>query len=80
VVRDCDAHLQGEAILRDAELQSIAGSITVPMNVAHDLYDVVELTVPHLDVSAILYRLVGIDYYWTPERGTYNQRLILSEV
>jgi len=75
-----DAHLFGEAILRDAELESIAGSIIVPMNVAHDLYDVVELTIPHLDIATILYRLAGIDFYWTPEKGTYNQRLILSEV
>ena len=77
-----DAHKFGEAVLREAELSDPigAGSIIVPMNCAHDLYDVVELTVPHLDISSELYRLVAIDYYWIPERGIYNQRLLLSVV
>ncbi len=75
-----DAHKFGEAVLREAELEKVAGSIIVPMNCAHDLYDVVELTVPHLNIAATLYRLVSIDYYWIPVKGTYNQRLLLSVV
>lgn len=75
-----DAHKQGEATLREAELSKVAGTITVPMNVAHDLYDVVELTVPHLDISSQLYRLAAIDFYWTPEKKAYNQRLLLCGV
>jgi len=50
------------------------------MNVAHDMYDVIDLTIPHLDIAATLYRIAGIDYYWIPDKGGYQQRLLLCAV
>ena len=49
------AHYRGEAVMREADIEGLNGTILVPMNCGQDLFDVVAITSPQagLNVRAL---------------------------
>jgi hypothetical protein len=66
--------------LRKAEIESTGGLITTPVNCGQQLYDVVEITDQHAGLAAAKKRVLGIKLNYLPERGEYQQQLLLGGV
>jgi hypothetical protein len=66
--------------LRKAEIESTGGLITTPVNCGQQLYDVVEITDQRAGLAAAKKRVLGITLNYLPERGEYQQQLLLGGV
>lgn len=71
---------RGEACLRGAEMESVGGTIRVPVNCGQQPYDVVDITDTRAGLSSVKRRLVAITLVYRPQRGEYEQRLLLGAV
>ena len=74
------AEERGEAYLREAEIESVGGSIQIPVNCGQQLHDVVDITDSRAGLSAEKKRISGIVLRYQPLRGEYEQRLSLGAV
>jgi hypothetical protein len=68
------------AFLRKAEIESIRGSIQIPVNCGQQLFDVIELTDSRCGLQNIRRRVMGISLSYRPGRGEYEQTIILGGV
>ena len=68
------------AYLRKAEIEATGGLISTPVNCGQQLYDVIEISDPQAGLSAAKKRVVGIAVCYLPERGEYEQKLLLGGV
>jgi hypothetical protein len=68
------------AYLRKAEIESTSGSISTPVNCGQQLYDVIEITDTRAGLAAAKKRVMGIAVSYLPERGEYEQKLLLGGV
>jgi len=66
--------------LRKAEIEATGGLISTPVNCGQQLYDVIEISDPQAGLSAAKKRVVGIAMCYLPERGEYEQKLLLGGV
>lgn len=74
------AEQRGEAYLREAEIESGGGEITVPVNCGQQLYDVIDITDTRAGLSAAKKRVLGLVLSYHPARAEYRQRLLLGAV
>ena len=74
------AEERGGAYLREAEIESVGGSVQIPVNCGQQLYDVVDITDSRVGLSAEKKRILGIVLTYQPLRGEYEQRLSLGAV
>jgi len=74
------AQARGEAYLRQAEIESAGGAITVPVNCGQQLYDVIDITDSRAGLSGEKKRVLGLALVYSPSRGEYEERLSLGEV
>jgi hypothetical protein len=74
------AYQRGEAVLRKAEIDTIDGRITVPVNCGQQLYDVIEITDIYCGLSEAKRRVLGMTLVYQPQHGEYYQRLELCGV
>ncbi len=74
------AEQRGEAYLREAEIESVNGSILVPVNCGQQLYDVIAITDSRAGLQAAKRRVTGLTLVYSPRRGEYQQRLLLGGV
>jgi hypothetical protein len=68
------------AYLRKAEIESTSGLISTPVNCGQQLYDVIEITDLRAGLCAAKKRVMGITVSYLPERGEYEQKLLLGGV
>ena len=68
------------AYLRKAEIESTSGSISTPVNCGQQLYDVIEITDLRAGLCVAKKRVEGITVSYLPERGEYEQKLLLGGV
>ena len=71
---------RGDALLRQAEIDTENSSITVPVNCGHQLFDVVTVTDIPSGLDSAARRITGITLVYNPARGEYYQRLGLGTV
>jgi len=74
------AEQRGEAYLRQAEIESVDGSILTPVNCGQQLYDVIGITDSRAGLEAAKRRVMGLTLVYSPRRGEYQQRLLLGGV
>jgi hypothetical protein len=74
------AEQRGEAYLRQAEIESVDGSIVTPVNCGQQLYDVIDITDSRAGLSTAKRRVLGLALVYSPRRGEYQQRLLLGGV
>jgi len=74
------AEQRGDAYLRQAEIESINGSILTPVNCGQQLYDVIDITDSRTGLEAAKRRVIGLTLVYSPRRGEYQQRLLLGGV
>ena len=74
------AEQRGEAYLRGAEIESVDGSILIPVNCGQQLYDVVDITDSRAGLEAAKRRVMGLTLVYSPRSGEYQQRLLLGGV
>jgi hypothetical protein len=74
------AEQRGEAYLRQAEIESVNGSILTPVNCGQQLYDVIDVTDSRAGLEAAKRRIIGLTLVYSPRRGEYQQRLLLGGV
>jgi hypothetical protein len=75
-----EAGQRGAARLREAEIESGGGSIRVPVNCGQQLYDVIDITDERAGMDAEKRRVLGIKLTYRPDRGIYEQKLLLGAV
>ena len=68
------------AYLRKAEIESLRGMIQVPVNCGQQLYDVIDITDSRAGLSGAKRRVMGILVSYRPDRGEYEQTLLLGGV
>ena len=71
---------RGDAYLREAEMKSGDGVITIPTNCGEQLYDVIDTTDSRAGLDAKKRRVMGITLIFNPSRAQYEQRLTLGAV
>jgi len=74
------AEQRGEAYLREAEIESISGTIRIPVNCGQQLYDVIDITDSRAGLDAEKKRVLGLTLIYNPLRSGYEQRLSLGAV
>jgi len=74
------AEQMGEAYLRQAEIESVNGSILTPVNCGQQLYDVIDITNSRAGLEAAKRRVMGLTLVYSPRSGEYRQRLWLGGV
>ena len=74
------AEQRGEAHLRQAEVESVNGSILIPVNCGQQLYDVIDITDSRAGLEVARRRVLGLTLVYSPKRGEYQQRLLLGGV
>ena len=62
------AHYRGEAVMREADIEGLNGTILVPMNCGQDLFDVIAITSPQAGLSASKRRVLSLDRLWRPTK------------
>jgi hypothetical protein len=70
----------GAAALRKAEIESGSGEVCVPVNCGQQLYDVVEIKDPGCGLTGAMKRVLGMQLNYRPERGEYEQTILLGGV
>ncbi len=71
---------RGQAYLREAEIESAAGAIRVPVNCGQQPYDVIGITDRRAGLEAEKRRITGLVLVYNPRRGDYEQQLSLGRV
>ncbi len=74
------AEQRGDAYLRQAEIESVSGMITIPVNCGQQLFDVIDITDARAGLDAAKKRVLGLVLVYNPYRGEYRQRLWLGAV
>jgi len=74
------AQQRGSAYLRQAEMEATSGEIRIPVSCGQQLYDVVDITDSRAGLGAEKKRVLGITLSYAPQRGEYEQRLLLGAV
>ncbi len=74
------AEQRGEAYLREAEMESVNGTILVPANCGQQLYDVVDITDIRAGMNAERKRVLGLTLIYDPCYGEYRHRVCLGAV
>jgi hypothetical protein len=74
------AEERGDACLREAQMESGGGMIRVPVNCGQQLYDVIDITDSRAGLSEERRRIVAMVLVHLPERGEYEQQLLLAAV
>jgi hypothetical protein len=74
------AEERGEAYLRGAEVESVNGSMLIPVNCGQQLYDVIDIADSRAGLDAARRRVLGLTLVYSPKRGEYYQRLLLGGV
>jgi len=74
------AEERGEAYLRGAEVESVNGSILIPVNCGQQLCDVIDIADSRAGLDAAKRRVLGLTLVYSPKRGEYQQRLLLGGV
>ena len=74
------AQVQGEAHLRQVEIESAGGYILVPVNCGQQLYDIIDITDSQAELSAEKRRVLGLVLTYHPRCGEYDERLLLGAV
>jgi hypothetical protein len=74
------AEQRGEAYLRQAEIESVNGSILTPVNCGQQIYDVIDITDSRAGLEAAKRRVIALTLVYNPRRGEYQQRLLLGGV
>jgi hypothetical protein len=74
------AEQRGEAYLRRAEVESVNGSLLIPVNCGQQLYDVIDITDSRAGLEAAKRRVLGLTLVYSPKSGEYRQRLLLGGV
>jgi hypothetical protein len=69
-----------EGMKRKAAVFAPKGLLTVPMNQAHDIYDVITVYPPATPLNAIDYRIIGLAQHYDIEHGKYTTTMILGGV
>jgi len=72
------AHQRGEAILREAEMESLSGHILVPMNCGQDLYDAIDISSPQAGLDASKRRVLALNHTWAPSTAKYTLKLAIG--
>lgn len=75
-----EAQQRGDAWLRKAEIESMGGVIRVPVNCGQQMHDVVDITDSRAGITAGKRRVLGMSLVYNPDRGDYEQRLLLGAV
>ena len=70
----------GNTFLRKSEVDSIGGTIIVPVNCGQQIYDVIDITDSRAGLSNIKRRIMGILISYRPDRGEYRQELLVGGV
>ncbi len=74
------AEQRGESYLREAEIESVSGTIRIPVNCGQQLYDVIDITDSRAGLSAEKKRVLGLLLIYNPYQGEYEERLSLGAV
>jgi hypothetical protein len=74
------AEQRGEARLRQAEVESVNGSLLIPVNCGQQLYDVIDITDSRAGLQVAKRRVMGLTLIYSPKSGEYGQRLLLGGV
>jgi hypothetical protein len=74
------AQQRGDAYLREVEIESMTGSVVVPVNCGQQVYDVVDVTDSRAGLTAAKRRVLGLTLVFNASRGEYRQRLYLGAV
>lgn len=74
------AQAQGQAYLREAEIESVNGFIRVPVNCGQQLYDVIDITDSRAGLSSEKKMVLELILVYQPSRGLYEHRLSLGAV
>jgi len=74
------AQQRGEAYLRQAEMESVSGTLLAPVNCGQQLYDVVDITDSPAGLVSEKKRVLGLTLVYRPHQGEYRQRLWLGAV
>jgi len=72
------AHERGEAMLRESDIESLQGSILVPMNCGQELFDVIDLTSPQVGLDASKRRILALSHTWIPVKPSYTLKIGLG--
>lgn len=72
------AQQRGEALLRKVEIESVGGTILVPVNCGQQLYDVIDITDNRVGLVSSRRRVLGMNLIYDTRRGEYSQRLKLG--
>lgn len=75
-----EAEQRGQAYLREAEIESVSGTIRIPVNCGQQLCDVIDITDSRSGLSADKKRVLGLVLVYNPLRGEYEERLSLGAV
>ena len=71
---------RGDAHLRQAAIEAVGGTLTVPVNCGQQLFDVIEVTDARAGLDAVKKRVLGMALVYQPQRGEYFQWLEMGGV
>jgi len=74
------AQERGEAYLREEEIESSGGIISIPVNCGQQLYDVVAITDSRAGLEAGRRRVLGLTLIYNPAKANYEHHLLLGAV
>jgi hypothetical protein len=74
------AEARGESSLRKVAMAAVNGAILVPVNCGQQLYDVIDISDSRAGLAAAKRRVNGLILVYNPQRGEYQQRLLLGGV
>jgi len=75
-----EADDRGDACLRKLEVASCGGFIRVSVNCGQELYDVIDITDSRIGLEQDKWRVLGITLFYQPDRGRYEQQLLLGNI
>ncbi len=74
------AHDFGDTLLRKCGMETLRGTVQIPVNCGQQLYDVVDITDINAGLSIVKKRVVGIALEYQPAKSIYIQLLSLGGV
>jgi len=72
------AEQRADALLREAQIVSINGEVSVPMNCGQDLWDVIEITDPRVNFQSQKYRLRALVIHYSVSKPEYRLKVVLG--
>lgn len=75
---DCQTRAQGD--LRDEELDAHRDALTVAVNCGQELLDVVAVSEARASLSAAKRRVMALEMNYDPQKGRYDQKLLLGGI